>query len=107
MTAQISTASLEYVRVQVSAREAGAAVDPTGSTVTMAFLLTDTAPVSGDWKTASWDTDATTTPDTYRAQCLVGSGGAVTLTAGTYRVWLKITDSPETPIKPAGYLKVI
>lgn len=107
MVVQISTATLEYVRAPVSATASGSAVNPTSDTVSMAFLSTASAPVSGDWKTASWETDTGTEPDTYYAQCLVGSGGAVTLTAGTYHVWIKVADSPETPVIRAGLLRVI
>lgn len=99
--------SLEYVRSAISAEKAGVAYDPTGDTVVMAFMAGPAAPSSGDWKTASWDTAATTYPPTYRAQCLVGPGGTVTLTAGVYTVWVKITDSPEVPVKRAGQLKVV
>ena len=105
MLAEIAASSVEYVRVPVSASEAGSTVDPTADTVQMAFISGASAPASGDWKTASWETDATTTPDTYYARCLVGS--AITLTAGTYTVWVKVTDSPETPVKRAGLLRVI
>jgi hypothetical protein len=104
---EISTASLEYVRVRVAATSAGAAVNPTSDAVSMAFIAGAAAPVSGDWKTASWDTDATTTPVTYRAQCLVGPSGTVTLAAGTYTVWVKVTDSPEVPVRRAGQLRVV
>jgi hypothetical protein len=103
----ISTASLEYVLIPVAARASGASVDPTGDTVQMAILSTEDAPVSGDFKTASWETDATTTPDTYYARCLVGTGGAIVLAAGLYQVWVKITDSPEAPVKPAGRMRVV
>jgi hypothetical protein len=106
MVAVIAAGSLEYVRVQVAATASGAAVDPTSDTVSMAFLPSSAAPASGDWKSASWETDATVTPTVYRARCLVGPGGAVTLTPGTYTVWVKIVDSPETPIKRCGPLKV-
>lgn len=103
---RISALSLEYVRVRVSATNAGAAVDPTGDTVVMAFTAEGVAPVSGDWKTASWETDATTTTDSYYARCLVGPSGTVTLTAGAYDVWVKVTDSPETPVMRAGNVEV-
>lgn len=105
--AEISASSLEYVRVPVYAKASGAVVDPTGNTVKLAFMSTTAAPGVSDLKTASWETDTTTNPDTYYARCLVGSGGAVTLTAGTYHVWVKVTDSPETPLKRAGLLKVV
>lgn len=100
---EISALSLEYVYVPVAARAAGAAVNPTADTVAMAFMAGATRPTSGDWKTASWDTDATT----YRARCLVGTGGAVALNPGIYAVWVKVTDSPETPVRLAGPLKVV
>jgi hypothetical protein len=104
---ELSTASLEYVQVAISAEEAGTAVDPTADTVQMAFIAGATAPVTGDWKTASWTTDPTTYPPTYRAQCLVGPSGTVTLAAGTWTVWVKVTDSPEIPVKRAGQIKVV
>lgn len=107
MTAEISAASLEFVRVQVAAKASGAAVDPTGMTAQMAFMSTGAAPSGSDLKTASWDTDATVNPDAYYAQCLVGPGGTVTLTADTtYAVWVKLTGSPEAPLRRAGSLRV-
>ena len=102
----ISSLSKEYVRVRVSAREDGVVVNPTADTVEMAFTLLDAAPVGGDWKTAEWETDATTNPDTYYARCLVGPGGTVTLAAGTYRIWVRVTDAPEVPVKRSGILIV-
>lgn len=105
--AQISASSLEYIRVQVAAYTAGAAVNPTTDAVQMAFMVGSAVPASSDWKTATWDTDSTTVPATYRARCLVGTGGAVTLTPGTYQVWVKVTDTPETPVKLAGPLRVV
>lgn len=106
MIAEISAASTEYVRVPVSARASGSVVNPTGDTVTMAFMSTAANPGDSDHKTASWETDATTTPDTYYARCLVGPAGVVTLTAATtYRVWVKVTDTPEVVLRPVGSLR--
>jgi len=106
VTPQISAASLEYVSVPVRGIVAGAVIDPTGSDVDMAFLRGSAAPGDSDWQAASWDTDAGTVPTTYRAQCLVGPG-AVQLAAGTYRVWVRVTDSPEVPVKAAGHITVV
>lgn len=103
---RVSALSLEYVRVRVQATNAGAAVDPSGDTVVMAFPVAGTAPVSGDWKTAGWETDTTTSPDTYYARCLVGPAGTIALAAGVYDVWVKVTDSPETPAMKSGRLEV-
>lgn len=104
-----SATSLTEVLSAVKAKRNGAAVDPTSDTVQAAFIASapDTAaPASGDWKTASWETDSTTSPATYKAKCLVGPSGAITLAAGTYHMWLKITDSPEIPIEYSGRIKV-
>lgn len=101
---EISTASTEYVRVQVQAREDGADVDPTGDTAEMAFT-TGGAPQSGDWQTASWETDSTVTPTAYYARCLVGPAGAATLTAGLWTVWLRVTDNPEVIVRRCGTLR--
>lgn len=98
----LSTASVEYVQVPVFAVENGDAVNPTNLTVTMGFATGDSQPT---YVTASWDTDDRTTPPVYRAQCLVGS--AVTLTAGLYRVWVKVVDSPETVVREVGLLRVV
>lgn len=108
MLATIPRTSTEYVYVPVGAKASGVAVDPTSDTAVMAFLAGAGPPESGDWKTASWDTDPTTTPPTYQARCLIGpSGGTVTLTAGIWTVWVKVTDSPEIPVKRAGQIKIV
>jgi hypothetical protein len=96
-----------YVLAQVKADEG--ATDPTGDTVQMAFLQDppeEAAPASGDWKTASWTTLTSTNPARYKAKCLVGPGGVITLTAGTWWVWVKVTDSPETPALYSGRVQV-
>jgi hypothetical protein len=102
----ISSASLEYVYSRVSAKASGAAVNPTGDTVAMAFKQGDAEPTAPDFKTASWETDSTTTPPTYYARCLVGPGGAATLADGTWTAWIKVTDSPEIPVRRIGKLTV-
>lgn len=102
----ISTGSLEYVKVPVRAKASGAYPNITTDTVTMAFKAEGSTPSGGDFKTASWETDATTDPDTYYARCLVGTGGDATLAAGVYRIWVKVADAPETPLLKSGLLVV-
>jgi hypothetical protein len=102
MTPVVSQASTEYVRVPVFASAAGIPVDPTPYVVSMAFTTAYAAPAA--WETASWDT---TQVGTYVAQCLIGPTGQVTLTPGTYYVWLKVAASPETVIEPAGEVRVV
>lgn len=105
---EISALSKEYVRVRVQLKVNGIDTNPTSDAVSMAFMSGTTAPSTGDFKTGSWETDATTSPATYWARCLVGPGGGViTLTAGLYNVWLQITDSPEVPVRKCGLLRVI
>ncbi len=104
-----SATSLEHVVAPVSAHRNGAAVDPTGDTVAMAFIASPpetAAPTAGDWKSASWETNTAANPDLYEARCLVGPSGAITLTPGTWYVWVKITDSPEVPAKYCGVIRV-
>lgn len=88
--------SVELVGVRVtSTTVAGAAVDPTSYTVTVAVAPENTTPVSGDYKPAAWQTGSRGT----FAVLLVGTGSAVgVLTAGNYRLWAKVTASPETPV---------
>lgn len=104
---RIPASSKVYVRAKVSAKISGVWKDPTADAVKLAFMVGSTAPTSGDWQTGSWETDATTTPTTYYARCLVGPGGTITLTAGTYEVWVQVTDSPEVPVLQAGPLTVV
>ena len=89
MPYSLSSLSLEYVRLPARRLPV-----PSGP------------PAGGDWKTASWETDATTTPPTYYARCLVGPGGTVPLAPGTYMIWLKITDAPEIPARPVAPITI-
>lgn len=105
----ISSLTREYVRVSVAARENGVAVNPTGDTVQLAFVTPGTEPGSSDWRAAVWEVDATTSPATYYARCLVsgtGGGGTAELAEGTYAVWLKLTDTPEIPVREVGRLTI-
>lgn len=100
--------STEYVRVSVGAMEDGLDIDPTLDTLQMAFPATGVAPVVGDWKSADWETDTSTTPVTYYARALVGPTGVVTLTEGVlYDVYVKITDSPEIVVRNTGALAIL
>lgn len=103
----ISSLSKQYVKVRVSAAESGASVDLTGGTVQMAFTVVGTEPVTNDWKSATWETDSTRNPDRYYARCMVGPSGTITLSDGTYDVWVKVTGvGTEIPVIRAGALTV-
>lgn len=103
----LSVLSLEYVRVPVQATKLGVLVDISGDTVQMAFPAAEVDPAAPDWKAATWEADPTVTPNVYYARCLVGPGGTVTLSLGTFDVWVKVTDNPEIPARRAGQLRVV
>ncbi len=94
---QISVASTQFVLVPVSEL---AGSDPTSDTVTMAFPITGVDPTV--FYTASW----LTVSGIYYARCLVGPAGAATLAIGYFDVYVKVSDSPETPVLRAGTLEV-
>lgn len=99
--------SLAYVLVPIATKQSGVDVDPTSTTVEMAFTNEGTAPVSGDWKTGSWETDSSQFVPIYYARCLVGPAGTVTLTAQVWDCYVRITDSPEIPVMPAGQIRIV
>lgn len=96
----IPASSTEYLHIPVIAPEG---VDLTGVPVKIAVLpVTNRAnPVTADWKTAEWAPAST-------ARILIGPGGAQTLTAGDYRVWITF-DPPgaENIVELSGHLGVI
>ena len=104
-----SVLSTVFIPAKVSAHLFNTAVvyDPTGDVVEAAFKLPGVNPTGPDWKAASW---VTTGVGRFFALCLVGPGpGAVLdLPAGTYKMWLRITDNPEIPILPVdGFVQVV
>lgn len=105
MALAIKASSTEPIKVQVDKVLAGTLQDLSAKTVEMAFMQSGTAPSSGDWKAATWD--IWTQPTRYFAMCRVGPAGTVTLAAGRYAVWVRVTDSPDLPVKEAGALVVV
>lgn len=103
--ASISSLSLEYVKIQVTAFKNAAAYNPTSDSVSLAFTLNGVNPVTGDWATGSWETWSN--PTRYFARCLVGPSGTKTLAVGEYSVWVKITDSPEVPVIKAPNVLIV
>ena len=102
MAVKLSSLSTEYIRVPVSATENGQPVDPTSSTVEFAFM-TDPKLEPTTWYNGSWETAGTT----YYARILIGSGaGGTALADGKYYVWLRITGSPEIPVRRVGVLEI-
>lgn len=103
VSATLSAASSEYVKVPVYGRRDGRPLDPTDSPVSLAFLTDhDATPDSGDWHAGEWETAGTT----HYARVLVGPAGAA-LAADTYYVWVLVNDSQEIPVKQSDTLTVI
>lgn len=96
----IPASSTEYLHVPVTAPQG---VDLTGVPVKFAFLPASNRanPGEGDWHTAEWAPAST-------ARILIGPGGAATLTAGDYRVWITL-DPPgaENIVELSGHLSII
>ncbi len=92
---QISSLSTQYVRVPVTASS-----DPTHDVVSWAIVPPATEPtsfVTGDWQTIG---------STFYARVLVGPGTSLVLSKGFYEMYVKIADTPETPVLRAGVLEV-
>lgn len=103
----ISQLATQYVYVPVSATKNGAPYNPTSDTVQMAFMPQATqVPGNSDWQAGSWITVPSDIIYPYSARCLVGPAGTITLGTGTYVIYVKVLDSPETPVLTAGYLDV-
>jgi hypothetical protein len=106
---KLSHLATEFVRLPVSGKDSGVPVNPTTSTVKMAFIAPDAQPTAGDWKNADWETDGTIQPPIYSARCLVGpTGGQLTLQPDTkYRVWAKLTGGTVSPEEPVLFSDVL
>lgn len=104
---RMSRLSRKFVPFHVSAYVDGQPWDPSSAAVAKAAFLPSSRsePGAGDWKACSWNTNLI---GTHEAQCLVGPGGTVQLTAGTYFTWLWVSDSSsnEEVIEPTGRLIV-
>lgn len=105
--------SVETVRIPyASLSTLGVLEDPTASTVEIGFSAArETEPAS--WNTAAWETSeklrlpvgGTIVETPYKATILVGSG-ATDLAEGLHAMWLRVTDSPEVPIRFVGFIEV-
>lgn len=91
----VSSLSTVYVRVPVY----GDAADLSALTVEMAIIARGTLPVEADWKTATW-------LDSNDAALLIGPSSSNIIAAGSYDVYVRVTDPPEVPVMKAGSLVV-
>ncbi len=103
----MSHLATEYVFVPIAVTKLGVPYNPTGDVVEFSFMPTPTqVPVTLDWQTGAWDTDSTNIIYPYSAKCLVGPTGTITLGLGTYIIYVRIHDNPETPVLIAGQLQI-
>jgi hypothetical protein len=98
----LSALSTDYIHTKVSAQSHGVDIDPTGDEVFIAFMPPGTDPTDADWHDAEWEAFGAN----YWAKCLVGPAGGVALSKGAYVMWVKVVDSPEVPVIPAGSLVI-
>lgn len=71
--------------------------------VYLAFMSENTKPTDDDLHEATWQGD----PGTSRvAAVMVGPGTDIQLEPGGYTVWYKVTDNPEEPWRPCGWVRV-
>lgn len=91
-----SILSTQYVQVPVLVLSPPG-YNPTSDTVEFAFTpQTYPATAPAQWVAGSW---AAGSVPPWWAQCLVGPGeGGTPLAAGTWLVWVRVTDSPEQPV---------
>ncbi len=102
---QLSHLSTQYVHVPVQGSVNNAPIDPTTDIVQFAFVANGVGPPI-TWYVGAWDTGSS--GPVYTARILVGPvNGDVVLSIGSYAVYVKISDSPEVPVLPAGNLDII
>lgn len=87
--------TLELVRVTVSEDS----TDISGDDVQLAFLAPGEPPTETDWIDADWEAGG----PPYVAKLIVGKDAAALdgaeLAVGEYMVWVRVTDSPEIPVR--------
>lgn len=99
MSVTVPRATIEKFQTTITAPE-----DPTGNTVSFAFVASGTAPSSftaGTWDGTYSDGRATAVTPTVG---FTSSGATVELAAGTWVAYVKVTDDPEVPVRKCGYV---
>ncbi|MFG3438341.1 hypothetical protein ACGF0J_13950 [Nonomuraea sp. NPDC047897] len=71
--------------------------------VQVAFTNLGAEPVEADWYPAEW---ASATAAGARARILIGPGGTVPLTDGTYLMWVRVTGAVEQPVLRCGPIPI-
>jgi hypothetical protein len=88
MDLRIPQTSKQYIYAPVAST-----TSPTSLPVSIAIVPRDEEPETADFKTADWE------PSTTNARILIGPGSTVgELSAGSYRVWVKVDGAVEDPV---------
>jgi len=93
--------SREYVYWDVTTEN-----DILNATAEVALLMSGIDPVEIDWVAATILGDLTTG---FTIRLLVsgtGNGGDIELAAGDFQAWIRITDTPERPVRRPGVVTV-
>lgn len=102
MTVRVSQASIEKFETVITADS-----DPTGLTVSFAFVAPNTTPSS--FTAGTWHGDGYANGKATAVTPTVGftsSGASVELAVGTYVAFVKIADSPEVPVRDVGSIEI-
>ena len=104
----MSHLSTKYVYIPLSAIEPGGIpYNPTSDPVSFAFMPTPTqVPQPSDLVVGSIDAWNNDPIYPYKAKCLVGPSGIITLGIGTYIIYLQVTGNPEIPFDVVGQLQI-
>ncbi len=100
-TVRIPRESIEKLQCRVTAP-----TDPTGDTVSFAFAAEDARPdtfTAGTWDGTYSGGYATAVTPTVG---FTDSGATVELAAGTWIAYVKVTDSPEVPVRKCGSIVI-
>lgn len=103
---RINSTSTVYLKQAIEAVLSGEPYNPTSYAVHLQLQSLGSDPDDAGWIVGSWETDGTVSPSIYYARLLVGPFGDVTVADGTYRLWVKITHSPEVPVLEGGIVHI-
>lgn len=101
MTLNIPRETVEKLETVITAD-----TDPTGLVVSFAFVQGDDRPstfTAGTWDGAYASGRATAVTPTIGT---TGSGAGVELAAGLWYAYVKVTDSPEVPVRSCGTIRL-
>ncbi|MFG1683512.1 hypothetical protein ACGFNP_25310 [Nonomuraea sp. NPDC049269] len=89
--ATVPASSTEYLHIPVADGSASIAGE-------IAVIDSCAEPVESDWKAAAWDAGS--------YKLLIGPGGVLTLTQGTYTAWIRLEAPPESVVRRSGAVRV-